>query len=67
MYEYTTSTSVTPDDKNLVNTMQENHGWEFMQIIKHEERISVHSSKMYYVYWFRREKQNDGEFTIKFQ
>lgn len=67
MYEYTTKISIVPDDKNLVNTMQETYGWEFMQVIKHEEQISPHSNKMYYVYWFRREKLNDGEFTVKFQ
>ena len=32
MYEYTTTTSITPDDKYLVNTMQETYGWEFMQV-----------------------------------
>lgn len=67
MYEYKTTTSVSPDDTYLVNTAQENYGWEFIQVIKHEEQISPHSTKMYYVYWFRREKQNNGEVTIKFQ
>lgn len=67
MYEYKTSTSVSPDDTYLVNTAQETYGWEFIQVIKHEEQTSPHSSKMYYVYWFRREKQNEGEFTVKFQ
>lgn len=69
MYEYTTATSISPDDKYLVTTMQEKHGygWEFMQVIKHEERVSPHSSKMCYIYWFRRQKQNNGEITVKFQ
>lgn len=35
MYEYKTSTSVSPDDTYLVNTAQEKYGWEFMQVIKH--------------------------------
>ena len=67
MYEYTTKTSISPNDTYLVTTMQEDYGWEFIQVIKHEEHISPHSSKMYYVYWFKREKQNNGEFTVKFQ
>ena len=56
-FEYIQVTRNYGDDVNFVNIMAED-SWELVNVVN--DRVS-------FIYWFRRKKQNNGEFTVKFK
>ena len=56
-FEYIQVTRNYGDDINFVNVMAED-GWELVTIV---------NVRVTFIYWFRRKKQNNGEFTVKFK
>ena len=56
-FEYINGRRNYADEVAYVNTMAKD-GWELVTI------VDVHVA---FIYWFRREKQNNGEYTVKFK
>ena len=56
-FEYIQVTRNYGDDVNFVNVMAED-GWELVNVV---------NDHLTFIYWFRRKKQNNGEFTVKFK